>query len=363
MVWGPLSDRIGRRPTSAACLLILSLSCVGLALVPTNAFWLLMLLRCFQASGSASTVAIGISFLWEFLETIDLVIASQNAGTGVIGDISTRAERGGFYGVFILGPMVNRVVSMVSLLYIFKVGWDDNWTCHWRCPHWSPWLAVSYLASFAHQHSYSILCRSSFWFLMISSSTCLALITMWVRKLETKFLLKPLSSSFQPETLHSLVERGGDKIPILYKPIVPLIGKEASLAPTRLHSQRNRMSKNPFLIFHNLDITMYLAISAISCTVFYGTLAPISSLFKHSYPFLTEIELGLCFLGMGFGMALGSFMMGRILDSEYARFKRRLKATVINEEAVPGNITLDDDFFPLELVWTIFTFRLSGGLW
>lgn len=95
---------------------------------------------------------------------------------------------------------------------------------------------------------------------------------------------------------------------------------------------------------------MYLAISAISCTVFYGTLAPISSLFKHSYPFLTEIELGLCFLGMGFGMALGSFMMGRILDSEYARFKRRLKATVINEEAVPGNITLDDDFFPLELV-------------
>jgi predicted MFS family arabinose efflux permease len=143
-------------------------------------------------------------------------------------------------------------------------------------------------------------------------------------------------------------------MPILYKPIVPLIGKEASLSiPTHLHGQRKRTFKNPFLIFRNLDIIMYLATSAITCTVFYGTLAPISSLFKRSYPFLTEIELGLCFLGMGFGMTLGSFTMGRILDSEYARFKRRLEAPATNEEAAPGDTTvssLKEDFFPLELV-------------
>jgi len=59
MVWGPLSDHVGRRSISAACLLILTSSCIGLALVPTNAFWLLMFLRCIQASGSASTIAIG----------------------------------------------------------------------------------------------------------------------------------------------------------------------------------------------------------------------------------------------------------------------------------------------------------------
>jgi hypothetical protein len=28
-------------------------------------------------------------------------------GAGVIGDISTREERGGFFGLFILGPMVS----------------------------------------------------------------------------------------------------------------------------------------------------------------------------------------------------------------------------------------------------------------
>ena len=59
MLWGPVSDHLGRRPASAACLLILSLSCIGLALVPTSDFWLLMLLRCGRAAGSASTIAIG----------------------------------------------------------------------------------------------------------------------------------------------------------------------------------------------------------------------------------------------------------------------------------------------------------------
>lgn len=85
MFWGTLADRWGRRPMFLACLLVLSLSCIGLALVPTNAYWLLMLLRCLQAAGSASTIALG---------------------AGVIGDISTRAERGGFFGFYTLGPMV-----------------------------------------------------------------------------------------------------------------------------------------------------------------------------------------------------------------------------------------------------------------
>jgi MFS family permease len=59
MFWGILSDRCGRRPIIFACLATLSLSCVGLALVPTSAYWLLMLLRCLQAAGSASTIALG----------------------------------------------------------------------------------------------------------------------------------------------------------------------------------------------------------------------------------------------------------------------------------------------------------------
>ena len=62
-----------------------AVSCVGLAQTPTSDYWLLLFLRCFQAFGSASTIALG---------------------AGVVGDISTRAERGGFFGVSTMGSMV-----------------------------------------------------------------------------------------------------------------------------------------------------------------------------------------------------------------------------------------------------------------
>ena len=60
MFWGTIADKVGRRPIFLACLLTLCLSCVGLALTPTNAYWLLVFLRCLQAAGSASTIALGV---------------------------------------------------------------------------------------------------------------------------------------------------------------------------------------------------------------------------------------------------------------------------------------------------------------
>jgi MFS family permease len=59
MFFGALADYVGRRLIYMSCLAILSLSCVGLALCPTDAYWLLMVLRCFQAAGSTSTIALG----------------------------------------------------------------------------------------------------------------------------------------------------------------------------------------------------------------------------------------------------------------------------------------------------------------
>jgi MFS family permease len=103
MIWGTISDYFGRRPITAACLLVLSLSCIGLALVPTSAYWLLMILRCLQAAGSASTIAIGNIYLF-----LKLFLFSMSVGAGVIGDISSRAERGVFFGFFMLGPLVSR---------------------------------------------------------------------------------------------------------------------------------------------------------------------------------------------------------------------------------------------------------------
>ncbi|KAK1225103.1 hypothetical protein PQX77_011972 [Marasmius sp. AFHP31] len=92
MVFGTLADKVGRRLIYASCLLILSLSCVGLALVPVDAYWLLLLLRCFQSAGSASTIALG---------------------SGVIGDIAEPSERGGYYGVFQSGPLIGPAIGPI----------------------------------------------------------------------------------------------------------------------------------------------------------------------------------------------------------------------------------------------------------
>ncbi|KAJ7697161.1 major facilitator superfamily domain-containing protein [Mycena rosella] len=94
MFWGTLLDSYGRRHGMfILCLLLLALSCIGLALTPTRDYWLLLFLRCFQAVWSASTVGIGAGFL---------------------GDISARAERAGFLGAHSIGTMVRAHLPRVS---------------------------------------------------------------------------------------------------------------------------------------------------------------------------------------------------------------------------------------------------------
>ena len=103
MMWGTLSDRWGRRPILFACLATLSLSCVGLALVPTSAYWLLVLLRCVQAAGSASLVALGMYLIKA--TSLHADASMIQTGAGIIADIATPAERGGFFGLYGVGQL------------------------------------------------------------------------------------------------------------------------------------------------------------------------------------------------------------------------------------------------------------------
>ncbi|KJA20565.1 hypothetical protein HYPSUDRAFT_188667 [Hypholoma sublateritium FD-334 SS-4] len=256
MLWGPVSDHVGRRPISAACLLILSLSCVGLALVPTSDYWLLMLLRCLQATGSASTIAIG---------------------AGVVGDISTRAERGGFFGIFSLGPTSG--------------------------PAFGPVIGGALAGHFGW--------RSIFWFLCICASVCFTMIIL-----------------IQPETLRHIVDSGKDTTFLVYRPIIPIIGKKEPPKLTTATTSgvpKPKTPRNPFRLFLNLDVLLMLAINGIMFTVFYGILVPLSSLFVTTYPFLNQTTIGACFISIGGGTVFGSWSSGRILDSEYQRFKRKAR--------------------------------------
>ncbi|CAN9226367.1 unnamed protein product [Alternaria alternata] len=115
MLWGPISDRFGRRLVYLVCLGILVASSIGLALCPTNHFWLLLFLRCFQSGGSASTIALG---------------------AGVIGDISTSRERGGYFGMFNLGPMLAPCIAPA-------IGGALSQGLGWRSIFWSIVIMVA----------------------------------------------------------------------------------------------------------------------------------------------------------------------------------------------------------------------------
>ncbi|KAL1744433.1 major facilitator superfamily domain-containing protein [Schizophyllum fasciatum] len=263
MVWGPMSDFYGRRPTYLICFTILVLSCLGLALVPTNAFWLLLLLRCLQSAGCSSTTALG---------------------AGVIGDISHRKDRGGYYSAWNLGPQVAPVVGpILGGALAGGLGW-----------------------------------RSIFWFLFILSGSS------WL------FIL-----FFLPETRRTGVACRNTFTKIVYTPVIPVV-KRQKLPPTppfanagnapdhdASPTQERRRIRNPLPLFLNPAVSLALAFTAVIYSVWYCVTATISSAFAAKYPFLSETDIGLCYLPIGVGMFLSSVVHGRILDAEYRRMRQR----------------------------------------
>ncbi|THU81798.1 MFS general substrate transporter [Dendrothele bispora CBS 962.96] len=272
--FGTLSDYFGRRIIYASCLAILSISCIGLALVPTDAYWLLMFLRCLQAMGSTSTIALG---------------------AGVIGDISEPFERGGFMGLYGVGPLVGPAIGpVIGGALTGSLGW-----------------------------------RSIFWFLVISAGIACLIVIL-----------------FLPETLRSIVDNGSKKPSALLRPVIPIIAgykernspytsststssetqiegqiAQSELAvPTRVMPKRK--FQNPVRLLRYPDIPLILLFVGTNSAVFYAVAATISSLFVKVYPDLTEIEIGLCFLCIGGGMCFGSGFSGLILDWEWKRVGR-----------------------------------------
>ncbi|KAJ7750929.1 MFS general substrate transporter [Mycena maculata] len=279
MFWGTLSDSYGRRHMFILCLLLLALSCVGLALTPTSDYWLLLLLRCFQAAGSASTIAIG---------------------AGVIGDISTRAERGGFFGVYSIGPMFGPAIGPVlGGILADKLGW-----------------------------------RAIFWFLCITSAVCMIVMIL-----------------FLPETLRAIVGNGSIAPPAIYYPVIPIIGRHSIQSPNTSSAAAARAPRKKFqnslLLLLHVDVALLLLINAVIYSVFYGVTASISTVFHDAYPQLNETELGLCFLTVGGGMVIGSVFCGKVLDWDYQRIRRSMPRDPKQQE-MDEMLGMTDNSFPIE---------------
>ncbi|KAK7001277.1 major facilitator superfamily domain-containing protein [Favolaschia claudopus] len=217
---------------------------------------------------------------------------------GVVGDISTRADRGGFLGLATIGPMFAPTLGpVIGGVLADKLGW-----------------------------------RSIFWFLCITSSICAVVMIL-----------------FLPETLRAIVGNGSIPLPRIYHAVIPIIGrqgrKSSSQASTAAPSTRKKF-QNPLLLLLHADIALLLLINGIVYSVFYGVVASISSVFHEAYPQLSETDLGLCFITLGGGQLVGSWFCGRLLDWDYQRLRLALKEPNVEQvDEASGKV---DDSFPIE---------------
>ncbi|KAK3392696.1 MFS general substrate transporter [Podospora didyma] len=271
--WGPLSDIRGRRITFIGTFSVYLMANVGLAF--SKDFASLMVFRAIQAAGSAATVSVG---------------------AGVIGDITTAKERGGFMGSFggirMLGQSIGPVIGGVVTEYF---GF-----------------------------------HAIFWFLFILASLTLVLVVL-----------------FLPETLRSIAGNGtvplrGINRPVISRSLRKHWHEKANscddtseiTSPASGLSLRSILSPLRFLL--EKDVFAVLSFGAVVYTIWSMVTSSTTALFQQRFN-LTNLQVGLIFLPNGAACVSGSYITGKLLDRDYAIVEAEYRVS----HRIPSSVALD----------------------
>lgn len=102
---------------------------------------------------------------------------------------------------------------------------------------------------------------------------------------------------------------------------IPIIGRRTLSMSS--HRPPPRPVPNPFMVFTNPDLVVLLFSTAVVYSAYYSITATLSDLFQEQYPFLTETDIGLCFLAVGGGGAVGTVLQGKVLDWQFMHVKKQ----------------------------------------
>lgn len=283
--WGPLSDARGRRFAFFTIFLVYIGACIGLG--KTKDYTTLMVLRCLQSAGSASTSAIG---------------------SGVIGDITTCADRGSFMGTFQAGFLVPTAIGpIVGGMLSGALGW-----------------------------------RSIFWFLAIYGGVFLLLLAILL-----------------PETLRAIVGNGS-RIPSSFIAKHPLlVYQKHSKVNWRVKQEPSEQTPReridllePFRILVSKQALPIILFLAIYYAAWLMGITATSHLLSQRYG-LDVTQIGLTFIANGVGSIVGTLVTGKLLDIEYHHVRKDYLARSVGldvglvEDPTNSTTGLEDDF-PLE---------------
>jgi len=235
-ITGDVADKSGRRPVVIATLGIYVVANIGLAL--QRSYPALLVLRMIQSAGISGVFAIAY---------------------GVVADIASPAERGGFVGIVSFGtntaPALGPLLGGVLLAF-------RGWT-------------------------------SIFWFLGISAGVCLCLAIFTL-----------------PETARNIVGNGSISVSGIYT--LPFFMNRTTLQRTEREKKFNWRLPNPLTCLYRLS-DKDTSILIITLSIFYMTYtclqATLSTIFIGLYG-LSDLQAGLIYLPFGIGCAIAALGTG-----------------------------------------------------
>ncbi|KAK9418706.1 putative Major facilitator superfamily domain-containing protein [Seiridium unicorne] len=258
---GDAADRFGRRPVFLVALTVYMGANIGLATQST--FGLLFFFRMLQSAGISGTYSVTY---------------------GVLGDLFTPAERGGYSGTisFFLNtpPSIGPIISGLLLL------------------RWS-W-------------------RSIFWFLSVATPCCLI----------------PMALFF-PETARNIVGDGRGAAKSFNRPLIKVLVPGGAMTDSTRDSSREkpivkRKFPNPI---SSLKLMWFpgTAIILIAYGVNYSTYsclqASLSTLFHDTYH-ITGVASGLIYIPFGVACAVSAYATGSLLDRNYHKTATEISVTI-----------------------------------
>lgn len=275
MFIGGFADTGGRRPAYVVCFVVYIGANIGVALCQNYAS--LLVLRCLQSAGSASTVALC---------------------QAVVADTITSAERGQYIGItvlpIVLAPSLGPVLGGILAQYL---GW-----------------------------------RSIFWFLTIIAVVALILMLFFFpetcRKVVGDGSIRPHPAY---RTVWQVIKDRRRKRKAEKSNDLDQLQRITTATSSKSRPKLKVNFGNPFdsvKLLAEPVLALLLIYSSIIFAGFYGIATSMSEQMKDLYG-LTEIQIGLMYLPMAGGSVVAAFMVGPSINWNYRRHAKQAGLTLV----------------------------------